>query len=1628
MPSYSAGEAFLQVLPSLRGFAAKLKRELAGIRVGLDVPLDVVLDSRTVTAVRRQLLAAMRTLPAIVLTADSTPADRVIAALRARMDGLAAQTIGLDVSGDQARSELSDIQAQLDRLARESPDIGVRVDAGAASAALAGVERQTRGLDRRDIRLRVDADVARAVISLAQLGLAINAFANREYSFTVRADTFGAVASVAALVAKVGLLSGLVGVVGGFGGALGGLGAAGAVAAGGLLATVVASLGVGDALTALGAQQDGAAAAAKQNAAAQQAAGEAIASAQSRVKQAAEQANRARVEGARSVADAEKSASKQIEQALKSQESAQKTLRQATSDLRREQDTLTAAWESARRSLQDLQSQVAGNSLDQRQAALDLKDATEDLAEAQRIGDPEQIDRAQIAYDRQLQTIKDLQTQGQRLSADNDVAQKKGVAGSDQVVAATERISAATQRQSDAEASLRDASAAVVAARVDGADSVARAQEQAAQRIADSDRQAIEAQRALTQALAQTGDAGSAAADKVASAMAGLSPAAREFVQFLFGAKAQLQSLSAVAAEAFFPPLQAGLQALLAQQPAIEGMVGKLAGAMGAGLNLVLTQLASPEWMSFFGLLADSAGYIIPALFGSLMELASAGAVLIRHLLPLAPASFELLNQLSALLVILAPFVAQLLGGLIPAASAVLSALVPLGPVLAALQPILLVLGQAFATVLLAVLQALAPILVALTPLITEFAVQWAEGLAASLVAVTPLLVTIFTWLSTHASTVVTMVTVVGGLVAAFQPLLWILGLVVAALHGWLIIRVATAALTFFGLQGTVVGSLLLRLLSPLNLIKMALPIIGRLLMMLGRSMLAALGPVGWLITGLTLLYSSNAEFRDAVNSLLPVLMGLVSTLISALMPAFNAIMGAITPLIPLLLDALVPIINVLAQVFINLIGTVLPPLVAFITGQLIPVITTLANIFAAVLVWVITNIVVPAINLLAWIITNVIAPVIVWLYENIVKPMFQSIGAFISWVWTNIIKPTFDFFVFVLTKILGPAIMWFWQNVVQPAFETVGNIIKFVWESVIQPAFQALQGGLDYLSRGFDSTVKTIGNIWNGLRNLLAVPINFLIGTVFNNGIRRAWNLVADLLPGVDPIGELPLIPEFRRGGVYEGVRPGYTPGRDNAVIAVGGGEAIMRPEWTRAVGGDSYVDAANHAARRGGVQGVRAFLTDTVDAGGRDVGQARQRLMGRYPLDNGVQVGLPTFAYGGVVPHVAAAGQEIERLFGRMPGGIGGVGARANASDHPRGLALDFMTMADTGLGNRVSQHMVQNARRLMVKYIIWQQQINQGGGWDGMPDRGSPTANHMDHPHVSFLKAGMAGAAKDFSGEGGGFFDFLGDQIRGFFTDLTDPPISQLRQAFPTPPAFMAIPAEAATMLRDKALDFMLGQGEQAGATGEPAGSGVLRWTPVVSQALAMLGQPLAYIPTTLRRMQQESGGNPRAINNWDSNARRGTPSKGLMQVIDPTFRANRDSRAPNDIWHPLANVLASMKYALGRYGSLPRAYDRPGGYDAGGVANGIGWMWKGTGLDERVLPPQETQAYPTLTRLSQQIESGRLSPPPGMAMQYAAAGSGSAAAGDTFHITAREEHSEERIATEVQRRRDFARRTR
>ncbi|MER7817537.1 transglycosylase SLT domain-containing protein [Streptomyces sp. NPDC096153] len=71
---------------------------------------------------------------------------------------------------------------------------------------------------------------------------------------------------------------------------------------------------------------------------------------------------------------------------------------------------------------------------------------------------------------------------------------------------------------------------------------------------------------------------------------------------------------------------------------------------------------------------------------------------------------------------------------------------------------------------------------------------------------------------------------------------------------------------------------------------------------------------------------------------------------------------------------------------------------------------------------------------------------------------------------------------------------------------------------------------------------------------------------------------------------------------------------------------------------------------------------------------------------------------------------------------------------------------------------------------------------------------------------------------------------------------------------------------------------------------------------------------------KNVMRESSGNPRAINNWDINAVNGVPSKGLLQVIKPTFDAYHVPGTAKDQYDPVANIVAACNYAADRYGTI------------------------------------------------------------------------------------------------------------
>jgi hypothetical protein len=526
---------------------------------------------------------------------------------------------------------------------------------------------------------------------------------------------------------------------------------------------------------------------------------------------------------------------------------------------------------------------------------------------------------------------------------------------------------------------------------------------------------------------------------------------------------------------------------------------------------------------------------------------------------------------------------------------------------------------------------------------------------------------------------------------------------------------------------------------------------------------LGATGPVGiavGVLAGLavifTNLYEKNETFRNSINGLVDDLKAKWKPIWDTIVTNFNdKIKPAWDELVRITRDELIPKLREFGAVIEKEVWPKIRPLVDTITGTLIPAfLDFLGTLFRIVgfLVEVFGPTVAKELGDAFTVFDGFFRGVAGLL--NIFTGVFTG-----DWTKfnTGIVQLTEGFWT-IIAGMFGTNLAGLreqvqaWDRDINTAWTTFWNGIVSFLRSIWDTIGLVFRAALDIMHGDVSSAADKIGQVWRKIANLFAAPINWVINTVIGppGGIAGAWNSVMSWIgaPGLN-VQRPQNIPGFATGGVL----PGYAPRRDSLLAAVSPGEAVMVPEWTRAVGGESAVRRMNADA-----------ISGKMYYEGNPQGRATLSLGGV----------IPHFAYGGVAPIVASAGDEITRVFGRMPGGIGGVGARANASDHPRGYALDFMVLANRALGDKVSSYLMANAGRMAVKYLIWLQRINSGSGWRAMADRGSPTANHMDHVHASFNGSGGGGP---FAGGGDigaapppvSWWSIVADKVTGLFKGL-------------------------------------------------------------------------------------------------------------------------------------------------------------------------------------------------------------------------------------------------------------------
>ncbi|MER6182993.1 hypothetical protein [Streptomyces sp. NPDC001652] len=166
-----------------------------------------------------------------------------------------------------------------------------------------------------------------------------------------------------------------------------------------------------------------------------------------------------------------------------------------------------------------------------------------------------------------------------------------------------------------------------------------------------------------------------------------------------------------------------------------------------------------------------------------------------------------------------------------------------------------------------------------------------------------------------------------------------------------------------------------------------------------------------------------------------------------------------------------------------------------------------------------------------------------------------------------------------------------------------------------------------------WDAARAGIKTAWDRIKAIAKAPVQYVVDVVYNDGLRAVWNKVA----GAFGAEKLPYF-KFASGGIM----PGYTPGRDvhkfvsptGGGLELSGGEAIMRPEFTRGVG-SGFVNYFNRLASSRGAEGVRAALAPVL--GGNPSTPTDRSL--KYAGGGTVQ----SFADGGIFGWIGGAANKI-------------------------------------------------------------------------------------------------------------------------------------------------------------------------------------------------------------------------------------------------------------------------------------------------------------------------------------------------------------------------------------------------
>lgn len=851
--------------------------------------------------------------------------------------------------------------------------------------------------------------------------------------------------------------------------------------------------------------------------------------------------------------------------------SAERSLTRAQENVTRAQKDLNDARKMAVRRLRDMNDQLDMAPINERQAALAIKEAKRALADAMKSGDSLEIEGAQIDLDRSYEDFDQLKKQNQDLASDTAAANRAGIEGDAEVI--------------EAKRGVVDANAAVLDAQ-DGLTS------------------AIEAQ---TEAL----KGNTAAADKAAAAMAKLSPNARAFVTAMRALGPEWTELRKAVQDKLFEGLGSSVTDLAGQQlPVLKQGLEGIASLLNVGVRNAIGVFSSDSAVADFtttlnnskGLWSGIADSFTP-LSQAFIDLSTVGSSFMPRmgewirsnaqqfgdwinkmresgeLERMFNQAIEVAKQLGRIIGDVLHIVGDLFsagadtgGGFLNTIETITSELRAftestegqesmrlffqgVGEAVRTLAPILTIVAK---TIFDTLGPALTDLVIGMGPgLVAVF-----EGLRMGLQAIAPVMPIVGEAIGTIGRELGEVFVAIGPVIAEaltaiaplVQPIAQLINGLIQALLPFM--PVLTAVLTMVIETLVPVFENLLESMAPFIALaaESVMPVIATLAEIFGK-LAAAMMPVVTAIMNalmplLPVLYDVLDQLVGIIGEQLIGVIEMIAPLLPQIAEAFIEIVIALLPLLPPLLEAAFNLLPALIQVFL----------------LVIPIILRVVDVFVALV--------------------NYLVPILIPVIEtvsSVVSTVFNAIADVISWVFNVIVMPIFNVMTGVITD-FGDSMNWLWHNIIEPVWNGISAAIEWAWKNVIEPVWNSLMEGLGKVGGFFTATVDGIKSAWNKLMEIARAPIVWVIDKVINGGIGGGWKAVDNFLGGVLPDWQDVALPNpagMAKGGPVP-MEAGARAGADSVLRNLMPGEFVLSVPAVRALGMDNL--SRFNAAARGG------------------------------------------------------------------------------------------------------------------------------------------------------------------------------------------------------------------------------------------------------------------------------------------------------------------------------------------------------------------------------------------------------------------------------------------------------------